>query len=42
MKLPAGSINTWTNLKKLFLARFFEDDTEISVSTLLVAKQKKE
>jgi len=28
-------------LKKLFLARFFEDDTEISVPTLLATKQKK-
>jgi len=29
MKLYAGSIKTWANLEKLFLARFFEDDTEI-------------
>ena len=41
MKLLADSIKTWTNLEKLFLARFFEDDTEISVPTLLVVKQKK-
>jgi len=41
MKLPASSIKTWANLKKLFLARLFEDDTEITVPTLLVAKQKK-
>ena len=41
MKLPAGSIKTWADLEKLFLARFFEDDTEILVLTLLVAKQKK-
>ena len=26
MKLPAGSIKTWADLEKLFLARFFEDD----------------
>ena len=35
MKLPVGSIKTWADLEKLFLARFFEDDTEISVPTLL-------
>jgi len=28
-------------LDKLFLVRFFEDDTEISVPTLLATKQKK-
>ena len=42
MKLPADKIKIWVNLKKLFLARFFEDDSEISVLTLLAAKQKKE
>jgi len=31
MKLSAGSIKKWTELEKLFLARFFEDDTEIYV-----------
>ena len=41
MKLPDLSIKAWADLKKLFLARFFEDDTEISVPTLLVTKQKK-
>ena len=38
MKLHAGSIKTWADLEKLFLARFFEDDTEILVPTLLAAK----
>jgi len=33
MKLPAGSIKTWADLEKLFLAHFFEDDSEISVPT---------
>ena len=42
MKLFAGSIKIWANLEKLFLTRFIEDDTEISVPTLLVAKQMKE
>jgi len=41
MKLPAGSIEKWVDLKKLFLARFFEDDTEVSLPTLLATKQKK-
>jgi len=41
MKLPAGSIKTWVNLEKLFLARFFENVTEISVPALLATKQKK-
>jgi len=42
MKLPASSIKKWADLEKLFLARFFEDDIEVSVPTLLATKQKKE
>ena len=41
MKLPAGSITKWADLERLFLACFFEDDTEINMSTLLGTKQKK-
>jgi len=41
MRLLVGSIKTLADLEKLFLARFFEDDSEISVPTLLAAKQKK-
>jgi len=41
MKLPVGSTKIWADLEKLFLACFFENDTEISVPTLLTAKQKK-
>jgi hypothetical protein len=41
MKLPAGSINKWVDLERLFLARFFEDDSEVNMPTLLAAKQKK-
>ena len=41
MKLPTGSIEKWVELEKLFLTRFFEDDTEVSVPTLLTSKQKK-
>jgi len=37
-ELPAGSIKIWANFEKLFLARFFENDPEIFVPTLLVAK----
>ena len=42
MKLSAGSIMNLADLEKLFLARFFEDDTKLSVPTLLATKQKKE
>ena len=41
MKHFANSIKKWANLKKLFLAQFFKDDTEVSVPTLFAAKQKK-
>ena len=41
MKLPAGSIKKWVDLEMLFLARFFEDDTEVTLPTLLATKQKK-
>ena len=41
MKLSASSIKTWANLEKLLLTHFFVDDIEISVPTLLAAKQKK-
>jgi len=41
MKLSVGSIKTRADLEKLFLPCFFEDDIEISVPTLLAAKQKK-
>ena len=38
MKLPAGSIKKWGDLERLFLAHFFEDDTEVNLPTLLAAK----
>ena len=41
MKLLTGSLKIRADLEKLFLARFFEDDTEISVPTLLATKQKR-
>ena len=41
IKHSAGSIKTWADLEKLFLAYFFEDDTEVLVPTLLATKKKK-
>ena len=41
MKLSAGSIKTWADLEKVFLACFFEDNTRISVPTLLATRQKR-
>jgi len=41
MKPPAGSIEKWVDLEKLFHLRFFKDDTEVSLPTLLATKQKK-
>ena len=41
MKLPEGSIKNWGDLEKLFLIRFFEDDSEIIMSTLLAMRQQK-
>ena len=40
MKLPAGFIKKWVDLERLFLARFFEDDTKVNLPTLLDTKQK--
>jgi len=41
MKLPEGSIKNWGDLEKLFLTRFFEDDSEVTMPTLLTTKQRK-
>jgi len=41
MKLSEGSIKNWDDLKKLFLTRFFEDNSEITIPTLLVMRQRK-
>jgi len=38
MKLPADSIKNWADLGKLFLAHFFEGDTEVSVPTLIATR----
>ena len=41
MKLPEGSIKKWGDLEKLFLTHFFEDDSEITMTTLLATRQRK-
>ena len=41
MKLPESFIKNWSDLEKLFLTRFFEDDSEITMPTLLATKQRK-
>jgi len=41
MKLPKGSIKNWGDLEKLFLTCFFEDDWEITMTTLLAMRQQK-
>jgi len=34
MKLPEDSIKNWGDLEKLFLTRFFEEDSEVTMPTL--------
>jgi len=41
MKLIEDSIKNWGDLEKLFLTRFFEDDSEVTMPTLLTTKQRK-
>src|SRR3954470_4708156 len=41
-KLPKGSIICWDDLKALFLSRFFEEEADINMHTLLLTKQKEE
>ena len=41
MKLPEDSIKNWGDLEKLFLTRFFEDNLEVTMPTLLTTKQQK-
>jgi len=38
-KLLEDSIKNWGDLEKLFLTHFFEDDSEVTMSTLLAIKQ---
>ncbi|XP_020258883.1 uncharacterized protein LOC109835314 [Asparagus officinalis] len=40
-KLEPGSIKSWADMERLFLARFFDDDTEVSMATLFTKKQRK-
>src|SRR3954465_5406752 len=39
-KLPKGSITCWDDLDALFLSRFFEEEADINMHTLLLTKQK--
>src|SRR5436189_2392721 len=39
-KLPKGSITCWDDLEALFLSRFFEEEVDINMHTLLLTKQK--
>src|SRR3954466_13764700 len=39
-KLPKGSITCWDDLEALFLIRFFEEEADINMHTLLLTKQK--
>src|SRR4051812_7486175 len=41
-KLPKGSITCWDDLEALFLSRFFEEEADINMHTLLLTKQKEE
>jgi len=41
MELPAGSIKTWTDLEKLFLARLFEDDQRYRCQLSLQENRRK-
>ena len=38
--LPTNSINSWLDLETRFLSRFYEDDTEVTIGTLLSTVQK--
>src|SRR3954465_5179692 len=39
-KLPKGSITCWDDLEALFLSRFFKEEVDINMHTLLLTKQK--
>jgi len=38
---PEGSIKNWGYLEKFFLTCFFEDDSKITMLTLLAMRQRK-
>lgn len=40
LKLVEGSIHSWSGLEKLFLTRFFEDVTKVTLPMLLATKQE--
>jgi len=39
MKLPEGSIKNWSDLEKFLLTRFFEDESKVTMPTLLAIRQ---
>src|SRR5436853_1834739 len=39
-KLAKGSITCWDDLEALFLSRFFEEEVDVNMHTLLLTKQK--
>ena len=41
MKHPEGSIKNWGDLEKLFLTRFYKDDSKITMPTFLAMRQQK-
>lgn len=41
MRLPPVSIQSWVEVKKLFSARFFEYNLEVTMLTLLTTQQHK-
>lgn len=41
MQLPLGTIKAWSQLEREFLSHFFEDDTVISIHSLLATKLEK-
>jgi len=40
MTFPKSSIKNWGDLKKLFLTSFFEDDSKITIPTLLATERR--
>lgn len=42
IQLPQETIKVWSNVEREFLGRFFEDETKISVHSLLTTKHKED
>ena len=39
---PEGSIKNWGDVEKLFLTRFFEDDSKVTMPTLMTQSNERE